>query len=73
MQYAQQVINEVRKAIVGKDRTLLWVLATILARGHILLEDIPAWGKPPWLWPFPEPWICTMDGFNLLRTCCPQT
>ena len=45
MQYAQQVINEVRKAIVGKDRTLLWVLATILARGHILLEDIPGVGK----------------------------
>ena len=28
--------GEVRKAVVGKDRVLLWSLATILARGHIL-------------------------------------
>ena len=42
---AQQVINQVRKAVVGKDSVLLWVLAAILARGHILLEDIPGVGK----------------------------
>lgn len=46
MQYAQQIMGEVRKAVVGKDRVLLWSLATILARGHILLEDIPGVGKP---------------------------
>lgn len=45
MQHAQRVMEEVRKAVVGKDRVLLWVLATILARGHILLEDIPGVGK----------------------------
>ena len=42
---AQQVINQVRKAVVGKDTVLLWVLAAILAKGHILLEDIPGVGK----------------------------
>ena len=42
---AQQILNQVRKAVVGKDTTLLWVLAAILARGHILLEDIPGVGK----------------------------
>lgn len=45
MQYAQQIMGEVRKTVVGKDRVLLWSLATILARGHILLEDIPGVGK----------------------------
>ena len=45
MQYAQQIMGEVRKAVVGKDRVLLWSLATILARGHILMEDIPGVGK----------------------------
>ena len=40
-----QVISEVKKVIVGKDRTLLWVMTTILAKGHILLEDIPGVGK----------------------------
>lgn len=41
----QQILDQVRRAVVGKDTTLLWVLAAILARGHILLEDIPGVGK----------------------------
>lgn len=45
VQCAQQVIAQVRRVVVGKDRQLLWVLATILAGGHILLEDIPGVGK----------------------------
>lgn len=42
---AQQIINQVRTVVVGKDPVLLWVLAAILARGHILLEDVPGVGK----------------------------
>jgi len=42
---AQRVLEQVRKAIVGKDKVLLWVLAAILAKGHILMEDIPGVGK----------------------------
>ena len=42
---AAQVVSEVKKAIVGKDNVLVKVLAAILARGHILLEDIPGVGK----------------------------
>ena len=42
---AQQILNQVRKAVVGKDTVLLWVLAAILAKGHILLEDVPGVGK----------------------------
>ena len=41
----QQVLGQVRKAVVGKDAALLWALAAILAGGHILLEDIPGVGK----------------------------
>lgn len=43
--YAQQILQQVRQVVVGKDSVLLWVLAAILARGHILLEDIPGVGK----------------------------
>ena len=43
--YAQQILNQIRTVVVGKDPVLLWVLAAILARGHILLEDIPGVGK----------------------------
>ena len=43
--YAQQIMNQVRRVVVGKDNVLLWVLAAILAKGHILLEDVPGVGK----------------------------
>lgn len=43
--YAQQVIGQIRRVVVGKDQVLIWVLAAILAKGHILLEDIPGVGK----------------------------
>ena len=42
---AQKILTQVRKAIVGKDDVLMWALAAILAKGHILLEDIPGVGK----------------------------
>ena len=42
---AQQILTQVRGAVVGKDSQLLWVLAAILAGGHILMEDIPGVGK----------------------------
>ena len=42
---AAMVVAEVKKAIVGKDTVIMKALAAILARGHILLEDIPGVGK----------------------------
>ena len=43
--YAQQILGQVRQVIVGKDPVLVWALAAILAKGHILIEDIPGVGK----------------------------
>lgn len=40
-----QVLAEVQKAVVGKDKILVRVLLAVLARGHVLLEDIPGVGK----------------------------
>ena len=42
---ARQIVGQVRRVIVGKDQQLLWVMASMLAGGHILLEDIPGVGK----------------------------
>ncbi len=42
---AQDVLKQVRQVIVGKDHILVWALAAILAKGHILIEDIPGVGK----------------------------
>ncbi len=41
----EQVINEVKKVIIGKDEVIERIFMTILAGGHILLEDIPGVGK----------------------------
>lgn len=41
----EDVKNEIKKAVRGKDDTIEKVLAAILAGGHILLEDIPGVGK----------------------------
>jgi len=40
-----EIINEVKKGVVGKDAIIGKVLMVILAQGHILLEDIPGVGK----------------------------
>ena len=42
---ADTIIAEVGKVIKGKDEIIKKVLATIIAGGHILLEDIPGVGK----------------------------
>ena len=42
---AAQVVAEVRQAVVGKDDVIVRILIAVLARGHILLEDIPGVGK----------------------------
>lgn len=42
---AQKIMEQLRKVVVGKDGVMLWTLAAILAKGHILLEDIPGVGK----------------------------
>ncbi len=44
-QLSASVVQEVKKAVVGKDETVVKVLMAILARGHVLLEDIPGVGK----------------------------
>lgn len=42
---AHLVMDEVSKVIVGKDDCIEKVMAAILARGHVLLEDVPGVGK----------------------------
>ena len=42
---SRRILDQVRQVIVGKDAQLRLVLAAMLAKGHILLEDIPGVGK----------------------------
>ena len=46
--YAQQIndiVAEVKKAVIGKDTIVIKTLLAILCKGHILIEDIPGVGK----------------------------
>lgn len=40
-----KIINEIKKAVTGKDDVIKKVLMAILSGGHILLEDVPGVGK----------------------------
>ena len=42
---AGRVLDEVELAVVGKREALTLVLAAVLAKGHVLLEDFPGLGK----------------------------
>ena len=43
--FAARVLDEVGRAVVGKRDALTLVLAGVLAKGHVLLEDFPGLGK----------------------------
>lgn len=42
---ANLIKKEIQKVVIGKDEVIHKVLTAILAKGHILLEDIPGVGK----------------------------
>ncbi|MGN0743005.1 MAG: AAA family ATPase, partial [Candidatus Fimadaptatus sp.] len=43
--FVKQVSDNVSRVIVGKEDAIKLVMCAILARGHILLEDVPGTGK----------------------------
>lgn len=44
-QKALNIIEEVKKAVKGKDDVVEKVMLAVLAQGHVLMEDIPGVGK----------------------------
>lgn len=42
---ANEVLDEVERAVVGKREALTMVLSGVLAGGHVLIEDLPGLGK----------------------------
>ncbi len=45
IEQSEQVIREIKKVFIGKDKIIEKVLMAIYAGGHILLEDAPGVGK----------------------------
>ena len=42
---AAAVLDEIERVVVGKRSALTLILTTMLARGHVLIEDLPGLGK----------------------------
>lgn len=51
---ASGILSEVRKVVLGKDEVICKVLMAILAKGHILIDDIPGVGKTTMAMAFAE-------------------
>jgi MoxR-like ATPase len=41
----EAILDEVQRVVVGKRAALTQILTTVLARGHVLIEDLPGLGK----------------------------
>jgi len=44
-QFAQAVVDNVEKVIVGKRQAIELILVALLCEGHVLIEDVPGTGK----------------------------
>lgn len=43
--YCKAVLDEIERVVVGKRAALTLILTTVLAGGHVLIEDLPGMGK----------------------------
>jgi len=44
-EYTEKIVQNVGKVIIGKDEAIRQVVVCFLAKGHVLLEDLPGTGK----------------------------
>jgi hypothetical protein len=44
-EFAQTVIGNVERVIVGKREAIELVMVALLCEGHVLIEDVPGTGK----------------------------
>ena len=43
-----RILEQVEKIVVGKEEQTRLMITAILSQGHILLDDLPGWARPPW-------------------------
>jgi MoxR-like ATPase len=43
--HCETILDEIQRVVVGKREALTQILTTVLARGHVLIEDLPGLGK----------------------------
>ena len=69
----ERVLAEVEQVIVGKPEAVKMVLLGVLASGHILIEDLPAWARRCWPARSPRCSGWSSPGSSSPPTCCPPT
>ena len=72
-QVVSQLQRSIARAIYGKEDVIQLALITLLARGHLLIEDVPGVGKTTWRRPWPAPSIARFNAYNSPATFCPAT
>ena len=70
----RKIQENIQRVLVGQARVTDLLLTALLARGHVLLEDVPGMGKTV-LAPLPGQVgeRRSLAGCSLRRTCCPPT
>lgn len=63
--YAQKVLSNCSRVIVGKEDVIEKILVCFICSGHVLLEDRPGTGKTMLLRAFAR----TVGGCSARRTC----
>ena len=67
---ATQLENVLRKVIRGKDDIIRLALVSVLARGHLLIEDVPGVGKTTLGQALARAIDCGFSGCSSPATCC---
>ena len=70
---ALAVTAEVSKAVLGKPEVVLKIMMAILARGHVLIEDIPGVGKTTLAQAFARAMDLTQNRVQFTPTFCRPT
>src|SRR3981189_1252330 len=58
-QIVSQLQRSIARAIYGKEEAIQLALITLLARGHLLIEDVPGTGKTTLAQALPKSFHCT--------------
>ena len=69
----EAVLDEIERAVVGKRAALTLILTTVLAGGHVLIEDLPGMGKTLIARSFAAALGLRFTRVQFTPTCCPPT
>lgn len=70
MNTLKKITNNISKVIIGKDESIELAAIALIAKGHILLEDVPGTGKTTLAKSLAKAWTLNFKEFNLQRILC---